>query len=42
MSQAARLLGLRTYALRRWVDGYERAGTSYPPVIREEAAAATP
>ena len=36
MSQAARLLGLRTDALRRWVDGYERAGTTYAPVIREE------
>ena len=36
MSQAARLLGLRTDALRRWVDGYERAGTTYAPGIREE------
>lgn len=36
MSQAARLLGLRTDALRRWIDGYERAGTVYTPVIREE------
>lgn len=36
MSQAARLLGVRTDALRRWVDGYERAGTTYAPVIREE------
>lgn len=36
MSQAARLLNLRTDALRRWIDGYERAGTSYAPVIREE------
>src|SRR5689334_7046462 len=36
MSQAARLLGLRTDALRRWVDGYDRAGTTYAPVIREE------
>ncbi|MDN5917304.1 MAG: DUF433 domain-containing protein [Pseudonocardia sp.] len=36
MSQAARLLGLRTDALRRWIDGYERAGTTYAPVIREE------
>jgi hypothetical protein len=24
MSQAARLLGLRTDGLRRWIDGYER------------------
>lgn len=36
MSQAARLLGLRTDGLRRWIDGYERAGRRYPPVIREE------
>ena len=36
MSQAARLLGLRTDALRRWIDGYDRAGTTYAPVIREE------
>jgi uncharacterized protein (DUF433 family) len=36
MSQAARLLGLRTDGLRRWIDGYERAGVSYAPVIREQ------
>lgn len=36
MSQAARLLGLRTDHLRRWIDGYERAGTTYAPVIRED------
>lgn len=36
MSHAARLLGLRTDALRRWIDGYERAGTTYAPVIRDE------
>lgn len=36
MSQAARLLGLRTDGLRRWIDGYERAGVTYAPVIREE------
>lgn len=36
MGQAARLLGLRTDALRRWVDGYERTGVTYPPVIREK------
>ncbi|MCD2187824.1 DUF433 domain-containing protein [Actinomycetospora soli] len=35
MSQAARLLGLRTDGLRRWIDGYEHAGRVYPPVIRE-------
>ena len=36
MGQAARLLGLRTDGLRRWVDGYERNDRSYPPVIREQ------
>jgi hypothetical protein len=36
MSQAARLLSLRTDTLRRWIDGYERTGTTYAPVIREE------
>ncbi|MGH3584948.1 MAG: hypothetical protein ACRDQ0_01380 [Pseudonocardia sp.] len=35
MAQAARLLSLRTDGLRRWIDGYEIAGKSYPPVIRE-------
>ncbi|MFC5992724.1 DUF433 domain-containing protein [Pseudonocardia hispaniensis] len=35
MSQAARLLGLRVDGLRRWIDGYERQGTGYAPVIRE-------
>lgn len=40
MSQAARLLSLRTDSLRRWVDGYERAGVTYAPVIREERTGA--
>jgi uncharacterized protein (DUF433 family) len=35
MSQAARLLGLRTDGLQRWIDGYERHGKLYAPVIRE-------
>jgi uncharacterized protein (DUF433 family) len=35
MSQAARLLGLRTDGLRRWIDGYERRGKVYAPVIRD-------
>ena len=35
MSQAARLLGLRADGLRRWIDGYERHGKLYAPVIRE-------
>lgn len=36
MRQAARLLGLPTDTVRRWLDGYERAGVWYPPVVREE------
>lgn len=35
MSQAARLLGLRTDGLRRWIDGYSSGGKDYAPVIRE-------
>ncbi|MGQ0479728.1 MAG: DUF433 domain-containing protein [Pseudonocardia sp.] len=35
MSQAARLLRVRTDGLRRWIDGYERQGKVYAPVIRE-------
>ncbi|MEQ3540944.1 hypothetical protein WHI96_19220 [Pseudonocardia tropica] len=35
MSQAARLLNLRADGLRRWIDGYSRAGKTYAPVIRE-------
>jgi hypothetical protein len=35
MSQAARLLGLRADGLRRWIDGYERQGRQYAPVITE-------
>ena len=35
MSQASRLLGLRADGLRRWIDGYERHGKLYAPVIRE-------
>ncbi|OLT13377.1 hypothetical protein BJF78_03280 [Pseudonocardia sp. CNS-139] len=40
MSRAARLLGLRTDGLRRWVDGYERKGTTHRPVIRERTTGA--
>lgn len=36
VGEAASLLGLRTDRARAWLDGYERAGTSYPPVIRAE------
>jgi uncharacterized protein (DUF433 family) len=36
VGQAAELLGLRSQRVRAWLDGYERAGVSYPPVVREE------
>ncbi len=35
-AQAASLLGLRPPRVRAWLDGYERRGIWYPPVIREE------
>lgn len=34
--EAAGLLGLRPDRARAWLDGYERSGVCYPPVIREE------
>ena len=36
VSEAAGLLGLRSDRARAWLDGYERAGVRYAPVIREE------
>ncbi len=36
ISEAAALLGLRPDRARAWVDGYERQGSFYAPVIREE------
>ncbi len=38
VGQAARLLHLPSPdTLRRWLDGYSRAGKEYPPVIRERS-----
>jgi uncharacterized protein (DUF433 family) len=34
--QVDRILGLKPTTARRWIDGYRRAGTAYPPVIRRE------
>lgn len=39
ISEAARLLGLRPRRVRAWLDGYERAGHRYPPVVRTAAGA---
>ena len=36
VGQVDRILGLRPGTARRWIDGYQRSGTSYPPVVREE------
>jgi uncharacterized protein (DUF433 family) len=36
LTEAAGLLGLRPDRARAWLDGYERSGVRYPPVIREE------
>lgn len=36
LGEAASLLGLRTERARAWVDGYERQGVRYSPVIRPE------
>jgi uncharacterized protein (DUF433 family) len=36
MSQVDRLLGLASGTARRWIDGYERGGKKYPPVVRVE------
>lgn len=35
--EAAGLLGLRPDRARAWLDGYERAGVRYLPVIRQES-----
>lgn len=36
LAEAARHLGLRSDRTRAWLDGYERRGVRYPPVIRPE------
>lgn len=35
LPQVDRLLGLSTGTARRWIDGYERRGKAYLPVVRE-------
>lgn len=40
VAEAAGLLGLRPDRTRAWLDGYERAGVHYPPVIRPEPTGA--
>lgn len=35
-AQVDRLLGLGPGTARRWIDGYERRGRAYLPVVREE------
>lgn len=36
MAQVDRLLALTPGTARRWIDGYERGGRGYPPVVRLE------
>jgi uncharacterized protein (DUF433 family) len=36
MAQVDRLLALPGGTAKRWIDGYERGGKSYPPVVRVE------
>lgn len=36
LAEAAGLLGLRVDRTRAWLDGYERRGVRYPPVVRPE------
>jgi len=36
VTEAASLLGLRSDRARAWLDGYERSGVDYAPVIREQ------
>ncbi|OHU71846.1 hypothetical protein BKG86_02065 [Mycobacteroides chelonae] len=35
--QVDHILGLKAGTSQRWVDGYQRSGKSYPPVIRPES-----
>jgi uncharacterized protein (DUF433 family) len=35
IGEAAALLGLRSDRTRAWLDGYERQGVQYPPVLRD-------
>lgn len=35
-AQVDRILGLKPTTASRWIDGYERGGRFYPPVIRPE------
>lgn len=36
VAQVDRLLGLPGGTARRWIDGYQRSGKRYPPVVRPE------
>lgn len=36
MAQVDAALGLRTGTARRWIDGYERGGRTYTPIVRLE------
>jgi len=36
LGQVDRILGLHSGTARRWIDGYQRGGKAYPPVVREQ------
>lgn len=36
-AQVDRILGLKPNTSQRWIDGYQRGGKSYPPVVRTES-----
>lgn len=36
MSQVDRLLGISPGTAARWIDGYERSGRRYGPLVRSE------
>jgi len=36
LAQVDRLLALNSGTAKRWIEGYERSGTVYPPVVRVE------
>lgn len=40
LPQVDRILGLRSGTARRWIDGYDRGGKHYPPVVRDHSTGA--
>jgi uncharacterized protein (DUF433 family) len=40
LTEAGRLLGVRSVTLKRWLEGYTARGTRHPPIIRPEPTGA--